>query len=125
MTGSFLATPGLPGQLTGGVLDVNSIAGAFSVSGVTGTYKIGSDFRGIVILNLTSATFTPIAGSGTATTALPPTVLPTTFAVALLTFPPALPAVLLLHRAPPGRMQWGLIRAYTAKRACVGKTSVA
>jgi hypothetical protein len=73
------------GDITSGFLDVNSEAGSFTVSPITGSYAIGEDYRGIVTLNLTGATFTANTTGGTPAGATPPT-LPSTFAVALYSF---------------------------------------
>jgi hypothetical protein len=83
MAGSFLADGS--GHISAGFIDINSASGAFSVSPVTGTYTVGTDYRGTLTLNWSGAAFTPIAGSGTPTNAVPPT-LPFTFALALAGF---------------------------------------
>ena len=71
------------GNITSGVLDVNSETGSFTSNGIiTGTYTLASNLSGSMTLNLSAANFGPIPNSGTPANATVPT-LPATFALAL------------------------------------------
>ena len=71
------------GNVTSGALDINTSAGSFMTTGpVTGTYKVGSDWRGIMKVNWGSAVWQATPNSGTPSNATVPT-LPSIFAIAL------------------------------------------
>ena len=70
------------GNVTSGAFDINTSAGSFTTTGmVTGTYKVGSDWRGILKLNWSSTVWVPTPNSSTPSTAVVPT-LPAIFAIA-------------------------------------------
>ena len=81
MSGSVVADAN--GNITSGVLDVNSEAGAFTSNGtITGTYTLGPNLRGTLTLNLANANFGLMPNSGTPANATVPA-LPTNFSIGL------------------------------------------
>ena len=61
------------GNVTSGAFDINTSVGSFMTTGpVTGTYKIGSDWRGILKLNWGSTAWQATPNSGTPSTATVP-----------------------------------------------------